>query len=133
LAGCLNEPDCIITSTNRVKISFKIDSKTARPIAFTKINVSGLEKDFYAGQTVSAVDLPVDPENIESTFTFYFEDRIETMRLTYIKQSEVISADCGAFTNYSSLAVPESTFALFTITNNKLLKNASSNIEVFIE
>jgi len=133
LSGCLNEPDCIITSTNLVKINFKKDSKTAREITFTKINVSGLEKDFYLGQKVTSVQLPVDPENIESTFTLYFEGRTETMHITYTKQSQVISVNCGAYTNYSSLSVPESTFELFNITNRQLLLNATSNIEVFIE
>jgi len=133
LAGCLNEPDCIITSTNLVKINFKKDSKTPREITFTKINVSGLEKDFYVEQKATAVQLPVDPESIESTFTFYFEGRTETMHLTYVKESEVISVNCGAYTNYSGLAIPETTFELFNITNRKLLLNATSNIEVFIE
>jgi hypothetical protein len=132
-AGCLNEPDCIITSTNLVKINFKKDSKTAREITFDKINVSGLTNDFYIGQKVTFVQLPVDPEAMESTFTFYFEGRIETLHLTYSKQSEVISASCGAFTNYSGLKVPESSFELFNITNTQLLINAASNLEIFVE
>jgi Family of unknown function (DUF6452) len=133
LTGCLNEPDCIITSTNLVKINFKKDSKTAREITFDKINVSGLTKDFYAGQKVISVQLPVDPEATESTFTFYFEGRTDTIHLSYSKQSEVISATCGAFTNYSGLTVSESSFELFKITNTQLLINASSNIEIFVE
>lgn len=132
-SGCLNEPDCIITSTNLVKIYFKKDSKTPREIAFTKINVSGLTKDFYAGQKVSYVELPVNPEDIESTFTFTFEGRVETLHLTYTKQSQVISAPCGAFTNYSNLAVPETSFELFKITNNLLLLDATSNLEIYLE
>ncbi|MEY4929966.1 MAG: hypothetical protein RI909_690, partial [Bacteroidota bacterium] len=121
LTGCLNEPDCIITSTNLVKINFKKDSKTTRPIAVTKINVSGLAKDFYAGETVSSVQLPVNPDDVESTFTFIFEGRTETIHLTYSKTPKVISLDCGAFTNYADLTVSESTFELYKITNNQLL------------
>jgi len=133
LTGCLNEPDCIITSTNLVKINFKKDSKTTRPIAVTKINVSGLTKDFYAGETVSAVQLPVNPDALESTFTFVFEGRTETLHLTYSKIQKVISLDCGAFTNYADLTVSESTFELYKITNTQLLINATSNIDLFLE
>lgn len=133
LTGCLNEPDCIITSTNLVKISFKKDSKTAREITFTKINVSGLAKDFYVEQKVTSVQLPVQPEETRSTFTFYFEGRTETMQLTYSKQAEVISAYCGAFTNYSDLFVAETTFDSLRITNKQLLINATSNLEIYIE
>ncbi len=133
LSGCLNEPDCIITSSNLVKIYFKKDSKTAREITFNKINVSGLTKDFYVEKKVTSVELPVDPEDIKSTFTFYFEGRTETILLTYSKQAEVISAPCGAFTNYSDLFVSESSFDSLRITNNQLLINATSNLEIFIE
>lgn len=132
-SGCLNEPDCIITSTNLVKINFKKDSKTAREITFTQINVSGLTKNFYAGQKVSHVDLPVNPDDIKSTFTFIFEGRTETIQLTYSKQSEVISKSCGAFTNYSDLLVSENSFDSLKITNKQLLINATSNLEVYIE
>lgn len=132
-SGCLNEPDCIITSTNLVKIYFKKDSKTPREITFTKINVSGLTKDFYAGQKVSYVELPVNPEDIESTFTFYFEGRVEKVHLTYTKQSQVISASCGAFTNYSNLSVPDTSFELFKITINQLLIDATSNLEIYLD
>ncbi len=133
LTGCLNEPDCLITSTNLVKIYFKKDSKTPREITFTKINASGLSTDFYAEQKVTAVLLPVDPQATETTFTFYFEGRTETMHLNYLKKSEIISANCGAFTNYTGLTVSESTFELFNITNTQLLINAPSNLEIFVE
>jgi antitoxin component YwqK of YwqJK toxin-antitoxin module len=131
--GCLNEPDCIITSTNLVKINFKKDSKTQRQILFTKINVSGSTKDFYAGENVSYVELPVKPDDTEATFTFYFEGRTETMLLTYTRKSEVISASCGAFTNYSDLTMTETSFDLYNIINNQLLINAPGNLEVFVE
>lgn len=134
-SGCLNEPDCIVTSTNLVKIYFKKDSKTSREITFTKINVSGLTKDFYAGQKVSSVILPVNPGDVESTFTFYFEKRVETVHLAYTKQTEVISASCGAFTNYSNLMVPETSFKVdsIKIINNQLLLNATSNLEIYLD
>lgn len=133
MTGCLDEQDCIITSTNLVKINFKIDSKTARVISFTKINVSGLTKDFYSGASVSSLQLPVSPDDNEATFTFEFEGRTETMHLTYTRQSEVVSPSCGAFTNYSGLSVSESSFELFTLTNRQLVINAASNLEVFVE
>jgi len=133
LTGCLNEPDCVITSTNLVKINFKKDSKTSREITFTRINVSGLTKDFYAQEKVTSVQLPVNPDETEATFTFYFEDRTETMQLTYTRKSEVISVTCGAYTNYAGLTVTASSFELFNVTNTQLLINATSNIEVFVE
>jgi Family of unknown function (DUF6452) len=131
--GCLNEPDCIITSTNLVKIYFKKDSKTPREVNFTKINVSGLTKDFYPAQKASYVELPVNPEATESIFTLIFEGRTETIHLTYTKQSQVISAPCGAYTNYSDLSVSESSFELYKITNNQLLIDATSNLEIYLE
>jgi hypothetical protein len=131
--GCLNEPDCIVTSTNLVKINFKKDSKTAREILFTKINVSGLTKDFYAGVKVSQVELPVSPEAEDATFIFNYEDRTDTIHVTYTRKAQIISAPCGAYTNYGDLFVSESSFEIFKITSNQLLINATSNLEVFLE
>lgn len=134
-SGCLNEPDCIPNNTNVVKIAFKINSKTPREITFNEITVSGLDKKFYVGAKVSSVALEVSTIEPETTLTFKFENRTETMILSYDMVSRVISPDCGAFLYHENLTVKETTFESESviIVNNKLLSNATSNIEVYIQ
>lgn len=130
-SGCLNQPDCTPTNTNEVKIAFKLTEKTALEITFDEITVSGLDKKFYVGGKVSSVILPVNPEIPETTITFKFEGRTETMKLSYNMVSRVISKDCGAFLYQENLKVEESSFPRFDVVNNKLLTNAQVNINVF--
>ncbi len=133
LAGCLNEPDCIVTGNNLVKIRFKSDSKTLRETTFTKITVSGVAKDFYAATKTSSVQLPVAPDKQDAIFTFVFEGRTETIQLAYTATPQVISPSCGAITNYSDLIVTESSFDSLNVTFNRLIINATNNIEIFLK
>jgi len=84
---------------------------------------------------VSSVQLPVDPELSEVVFTFTFEDRVETMRLTYKTRAEVISPDCGVLLNYENLEVVDTSFELYSVVNNQLLidANAPVNVEIRID
>jgi hypothetical protein len=132
-SGCLNEPDCQITNTNLVKIAFKIDSKTPREITFDEITVSGLDDKFYTNARVSTVELPVSPVVPETTITFKFEGRTETMTLTYLMISRVISPDCGAYLYHENVSVKESSFdeESINLISDKLLTNVTVNIEVY--
>lgn len=131
-SGCLNQPDCTPTNTNEVKIAFNKSEKVIREITFDEITVSGLNKKFYVNSKVSSVILPVNSEIPETTITFKFEGRTETMKLSYNMVSRVISKDCGAFLYQENLKVDDSTLKAFEIVNDKLLTNAKVNINVFI-
>lgn len=133
LTGCLNEADCLITGTNQVKIAFKNASNAARVITFNSITVSGLSTPFIPSGPVSSVQLPVNPELSEVVFTFTFEDRVETMRLTYKTRAEVISPDCGVLLNYENLEVVDTSFELYSVVTNQLLIKAPVNVEIRID
>jgi hypothetical protein len=132
LTGCLGQPDCLITSTNLVKISFK-NGNSVRVIAFDEITVSGLDKIYYQDVAVSSVQLPVNPEASEMTFTFKFEGREETLTIGYETSVQIISVDCGAFTNYVNLSVISSTFVDPQVLVNQLSTNATVNIQISID
>ncbi len=130
--GCLNEPDCLITSTNLTKISF-VNGKSIREITFDEIRVSGLDKIYYNNAKVSSVQLPLNPEITEITFTFTFESRVETLRLRYNTSVQIISDKCGAFTNYGDLELIETTFPNIEIVENQLSTNATVNIQLSVD
>jgi hypothetical protein len=132
-SACLNEPDCIDTSTDVVKIAFKASDHTALEVNFTEIQVAGLGKKFYPATKTSSVELPVNPEQSQVTFTFLFDNRTETLILNYVRRAQVVSPSCGAFQNYSGLQIEDTTFEDFRIINTQLSKNATVNIEIFLE
>jgi hypothetical protein len=115
-----------------VKISFK-NGNSARVIAFDEITVSGLDKIYYQDVAVSSVQLPVNPEASEMTFTFKFEGREETLTIGYETSVQIISVDCGAFTNYVNLSVISSTFVDPQVLVNQLSTNATVNIQISID
>ena len=130
--GCLNEPDCIITSTNLAKIAF-VNGKNIREITFDEIQVSDLDKIYYENAKVSSVQLPVNPETTEITFTFAFEGRVETLHLRYKTSVQIISDKCGAFTNYVDLEIIESSFTDTQVVANQLSTNATVNIQISVD
>lgn len=132
LTGCLGQPDCLITTTNLVKIAFK-SGNNIRIIAFDEIAVSGLDKVYYQDVEVSAVQLPVNPQATEMTFTFTFEGREETLTIGYETSVQIISVDCGAFTNYGNLSVISSTFVDSQVLVNQLSTNATVNIQISVD
>jgi Family of unknown function (DUF6452) len=132
LVGCLNEPDCVITSTNLTKIAF-VKGNVARVITFDQIQVSGLEKKYYENAQVSSVQLPVNPDTTEIIFTFTFEGRTETLHLRYKTSTEVISDSCGAFTNYGDIEIIDTSFTNIQIVANELSTNATVNIQISVD
>lgn len=130
--GCLNEPDCLITSTNLTKISF-VKGKNVREITFDEIRVSGLDKIYYEDAKVSSVQLPLNPEMTEITFTFTFEGRVETLYLRYNTSVQIISDKCGAFTNYGDLEIIDSSFTDTQLVANQLSTNAKVNIQLSVD
>lgn len=133
LASCLNEPDCIITSTNLVKVNFKNLENKARTIVLDSIIVAGLPVPYYKGESTSAVQLPVSPDEDGATFTFVYEGVRQTLSLTYIRGIEVISPDCGAYPNFSGLGVMTTSFDSLNLVNDRLLINATVNLEIYLE
>lgn len=134
-SACLNEPDCLVKNTNELKVSFKINSKTAREITFDEITVSGLDKKYYVGSKVSSVRLPVNPSLSETIFTFKFEGRVETLKVFYDNVSKIISPSCGAYLYQENLLVNETTFGADSVivVFNQLLTDATVNIEIYIQ
>ncbi len=133
LSGCLNKPDCIVTTTNLVKISFVDASNKARTTVIDSIRVSGVSQLLYLAKSTSSVDLPVQPGLTESVFNFYFETRSEQVKVQYSSQPQVISADCGAYTQFNELTVSESSFTSFSIISDQLSTNATVNLQLRIE
>ncbi len=132
-ASCLDAPDCIATSTNLVKITFKNAEGVNQAIAIDSILVSGIDFPLYAGDSLASIQLPVQPDQNQAVFEVYFNERTEFILLLYARNVQVISPDCGAFVNYTDLTVPDFSFEQIDIITDRLLTNATVNLEVYIE
>ena len=132
LFSCLDDPDCLPTNTNLVKIDFKNADGTARTLSVIRITASGLSSPLYSGENVSAVQLPLNPNSAETTFTVVEAASSKTISFRYAIVHRMVSEKCGAFAYYSDLEVTESDFTTTRVRNPFLLSNVSTaNVEIF--
>jgi hypothetical protein len=134
LASCFNEGDCLITSTNLVKVDlFERTNGTSQPLKF--IRVHQLEDDLEllaSDTTVSTFQLPLSPDRLESSFEFMTFDSVTyLLSLRYTKFTRVIAADCGAFQYYQDLKVDSTTFDHVKVTSPQLFTSVKSNLQVY--
>ena len=130
-SACLDEPDCIVTSSSQVKISLrKILVDSAREVEFTNILVSGTDTVFYENDSVTTVVLPVNPNANETMFRFFYESKVDTLILSYTRQTRVISPGCGAFNYFQELDIVFSSFPKATVVNSQLSTSTAANVTI---
>lgn len=139
LSTCLNQPDCLVTATNNVKISLKrTDSDSVNTVKFIAISVSGTDTLLYMDKKVSSLTLPVNPATLSTTFKFEYKSKPDTtfvkkdsLTLSYAAQYFVISPECGGYVYFSNLSVFSTSFANAPkIVNPQLSTSATANIEI---
>jgi Family of unknown function (DUF6452) len=137
LVSCFNQGDCLITSTNLIKISFqkKLDG-TTKLTTFLHVQAvtDNVTFDFptLENTPVQLIALPLDPDNTTTTFVFQTSDSL-TYRMTvgYNQYTKIISTDCGAFLFFKDLSVTGTTFDSTKVINRQLLKSVANNLEVY--
>lgn len=138
-ASCIEPPDCLLTSTNFVKINLKKQDNTANPLAITSIAVPGTVLTFYPNETVSFVTLPVNPESNETTFVFNYvieENSVKvnksaSLTVGYKNEIRLISEECGAYQYQQDLTILSTDFTNTKLINTSLLIAVPSNLEIY--
>lgn len=141
LSACLDKPDCLVSSTNNVKMNLqKLKKDTLNNIILSSISVSGTQYLFYKGDTVfhkgdtiASLTLPVNPLSAETTFNFYFGaniDSVNTLTVTYTQENLIIGPECGAYVYYQNLEVSSTTFTNVNVKNSQLTTSATTNLEI---
>ena len=130
-SACLDEPDCITTATNIVKISLKkADVDSAAKVTFSKISVSGTNDLLYVNQEASILNLPLNPAVDKTTFDFYYGTSINTLTLVYSRRTALVSPDCGAFIYFEKVEAQSYSFSSVEVINPQLSTSATNNINI---
>ena len=134
LSACLSEPNCLVTTSNEVKIAFKqANTNTPKKVIFEAITSSGTDV-VYKTDSITQITLYVDPRATQTTFKFYDQAaHLDSLTLSYKIQNIVISPACGAFPFYSNLKVVAYTFSDTVLVTNSLLSNVTSNLNVEVK
>lgn len=129
-ASCLDEPDCLVLATNKMKVSFVNADKTEAKYTFTKITVSGTTKTYFTEGPVSGLTLPVDPANTQTSFVFTHDGTEVKLVVQYDKTHKVISTKCGAYTYFNNLSVVETTADSVRVVNKLFATTVTKNLEI---
>lgn len=130
-ASCLDEPDCISTASNQVQIGLRrLDVDSARTVKFDSILVYGTDSVFYKSDSIAVLRIPINPGTTETTFRFYYELQMDSLVLSYTRETKVVSPQCGAFNYFQELGVVSTSFAEVIVVNHQLSTGVSTNLTI---
>ena len=133
LSACLDEPDCIVTASNLVKISLQkaeFDSVVVDTVAFSEISVSGTDALFYTDAKVTSLSLPLNTEADTTTIIFYYGANTDSLTLGYVRRPVIVSPDCGAFIYYENVILLSTSITIVKVTNPQLSTSVPNNLEI---
>ena len=141
MASCFNQGDCVVNSTNQVKILLlkKLDGTPKQTVFLTIKSIHATDtlllfsQDAANPTPITALSLPLNP-NYDST-TFLLERSDEKsfgLTLGYSTYTKLISTDCGAFLYYKNLKVKQTDFDSTRVVNSQLLVNVSKNLQIYM-
>jgi hypothetical protein len=155
-ASCFNEGDCLVTATNYMRVQFKKKKNSSEDTVVTFYSIVMRGQDtlpaFYSN---SQILLPLNLSQDSSATTFIIhrinsdtsKNAIDTLTISYTKQTKIISKDCGAYTFYQILKVDYLTShhdsVTYKIPGTSLLKNPTGastdvtsyavNLQIFLK
>jgi hypothetical protein len=133
LSSCFDKGDCLINNTNLIKINLKkkVDNKDTL-ITFASIQVEGTNFFIYQAKAEDTLRLPVDILKTSTSFILNYGGVQQKLSFSYVNQTTIPSAECGALTYQTGVTITESTFAETSMrtVNDQLLKNAPVNFQI---
>lgn len=131
-SACLDQPDCLVTSTNKAVISFKkIGTINDTVVTISSVTLRGTDSVFYRDKKAPSVSLPVNASATQVTYRFSFPTRTDTLQLGYTPQNVILGPECGAFVFYTNLVVLSTSFANVRVITNQLTKGDKIvNVEI---
>jgi hypothetical protein len=113
MASCYDQGDCILTSSNWIRVDFYNSQKRAEPKAILFDSALAFPPGLIVKDTFppsrATIYLPVDPTQNQTTFLIYYDKKVETLVFSYTTQSKVLSPDCGTYSYQNDLTIVSST------------------------
>ncbi len=130
--SCLNEPDCFQLNNNIIVLNFKIlGGESDAFVIVDGITSPGTDSAFYAGTSNSQIELPLNPMQDATEFVFDGAYGINGLQLSYDRQVEFVSSDCGERYTFSNLKIEGHNFDSIRTVNTTPTRPASSNYDVY--
>ncbi len=132
LAACLDEPDCVTTTSDFVNVRFyKVSTNEIDTLLLSRLTAMGSDSVLNDQDTVTSVRLPLNPQ--EGRATYYFESQygMDTLVLIYNLGARLISEDCGVEILYSQIDYLSQSFDSVSVVNQVPSEEITEDIQVY--
>jgi len=134
-ASCLNEADCYQLNNNAVVIYFKILGGKVDKFELYTIQSADAGGPFLVDTVVSSVALPINPKTEETVFTIAGAYGDYELPVTYTRQVQFVSENCGERYVFTNLNVLENDFDSVLLVNTTPapvpVPSSAKNIEIY--
>ncbi|MEO9806348.1 MAG: DUF6452 family protein [Reichenbachiella sp.] len=133
LWACGEEPDCDLgVPQNNIEIQFySSEDSTAQFMKFVGVTERSTDSVFYTSKdSLSNFTLNLNPNTSQLTYVFQTATAIDTLTISYNKQLEWLSEECGPTFFYSELEVLGSSFT-YDLTSKFIDVSIDENIKIY--
>lgn len=132
LSSCLDEADCVTTTTDFVNVRFyERENNLTDTLFLTSLTALGSDSVLYNQDTVTSVRLPLDPQANSARYVFQSQYGRDTLVLTYSLGTRLISEDCGVEILYSQLDYLSHSFDSVNVANRVPVEDINEDIKVY--
>lgn len=130
--SCGDDPTCVDTATNLVKVNFVDSSGEAKDVFLTSLKAIGNEDGFpdIDNDTLSQISLSLNPGDNTTTFILEQSTGTDTLGLSYDVVVKLISPECGLDATFDKLDTTFTTYNTLQILNKSIHQDVLVNIEI---
>ena len=131
--SCQDEADCISVTTDFANVRFySIETEEFDTVMFNSVQPVGSDSVLLADTTLNGVILlPLNPNVTTTSFAFDTEFGIDTLTLSYIVSTRIVSEDCGLEVLISGIETVRNDFDSIRIVNDVLNEDVNEDIRIY--
>ena len=132
MPSCGDTPTCLDRETSLVKIDFINEEGAAKDIILLSLKAIDNEDGFpeYALDTLSQLQVPLNPGSRTTTFLLEQASGIDTIAFSYTVVAQLISPECGLDAAFDQLDTLSTSFSQLEIISKSINELVEVNIEI---
>ncbi|UXX79984.1 DUF6452 family protein [Reichenbachiella carrageenanivorans] len=133
LWACGKEPDCNLSvPKSSIRVNFyNEDDSTAHYMKFVGVTECSTDQIFYtSADSLASFDLNLNPEAEQVTYVFVSSTSVDTLTLSYTKELEWLSEECGPSFFYDELNVEGSSYT-YELVSTFIDVSIDENIKIY--
>ena len=133
LTSCLDDPDCITSTTDFVNIRFyQKENRETDTLAINSVTIPGVDSVLLSDPAFrGTLRVPLDPLSDSAIINFDTELGQDTLVLVYQTSTRLVSEDCGLEILFSDVNYSRNDFDSIAIVNNILIEEINEDIRIF--